>query len=119
MYVCRYSLKILSFRSLKFYLEAVHLWIKMWDIYIVVDLGLVSFLAILVISYWAYTWQNPKCNGKLPPGSMGLPLLRETMDFFTPYSSNDIPSFINKRIASYIYIYIYIYMYTHTYKLIL
>ncbi|GMY20609.1 cytochrome P450 87A3-like isoform X1 [Fagus crenata] len=57
--------------------------------------------ALLVfISYRFYTWANPKCNGKLPPGSMGFPIIGETIEFFSPQALYDIPPFIQKRMAS-------------------
>uniref|UniRef100_A0A2N9GKL9 Cytochrome P450 n=1 Tax=Fagus sylvatica TaxID=28930 RepID=A0A2N9GKL9_FAGSY len=58
-------------------------------------------LLIVRFSHWVYTWGNPKCNGKLPPGSMGLPIIGETLEFFTPHSFYGIPSFITKRMARY------------------
>ncbi|PON85217.1 Cytochrome P450, E-class, group IV [Trema orientale] len=72
----------------------------MWN---VVDLCLIALFAI-VVSHWFYTWRNPKCNGKLPPGSMGFPIIGETIQFFIPNSSNasyDIQPFIKKRMARY------------------
>ncbi|KAK6935336.1 Cytochrome P450 [Dillenia turbinata] len=48
-----------------------------------------------------YRWRNPKCNGKLPPGSMGLPLLGETLQFFAPNTSSDIPPFVKERMKRY------------------
>ncbi|PON85219.1 Cytochrome P450, E-class, group I [Trema orientale] len=67
-------------------------------------LGLVMLLVALIVirlSHWVYRWQNPTCNGKLPPGSMGLPLIGETIQFFTPNSLYSIPPFIQKRMARY------------------
>ncbi|KAI5328834.1 hypothetical protein L3X38_028231 [Prunus dulcis] len=58
-------------------------------------------LAIISITHWGYRWRNPKCHGKLPPGSMGLPLLGETLQFFTANTSSDIPPFIKKRMEKY------------------
>ncbi|ESR56222.1 hypothetical protein CICLE_v10019989mg [Citrus x clementina] len=58
-------------------------------------------LLVVKISHWVYTWANPKCNGKLPPGSMGLPIIGETIQFFTPYSLYETQPFIKKRMARY------------------
>ncbi|XP_058224680.1 cytochrome P450 87A3 isoform X2 [Rhododendron vialii] len=58
-------------------------------------------LVVISITHWVYRWRNPRCSGELPPGSMGLPLLGETLDFFTPNTSCDIPPFIKKRIDRY------------------
>ncbi|KAM3698636.1 hypothetical protein ACJW31_06G202500 [Castanea mollissima] len=58
--------------------------------------------AILVkLGHWIYTQTNPKCNGKLPPGSMGFPIIGETIEFFSPYSLHDIPPFVRKRMTRY------------------
>lgn len=59
-----------------------------------------TFLVIL-ISRWAYRWRNPRCNGVLPPGSMGLPIIGESIDYFTPYLKDDVPLFIRKRVSKY------------------
>ncbi|XP_031273121.1 cytochrome P450 87A3-like [Pistacia vera] len=61
----------------------------------------IGALLIITITHWLYRWRNPRCNGKLPPGSMGLPLLGETLQFFTPNTSSDIPPFIKKRMQRY------------------
>ncbi|XP_062107295.1 cytochrome P450 87A3-like isoform X2 [Humulus lupulus] len=66
----------------------------------VVFMCLVALIAVWV-SHWVYIWQNPKCNWKLPPGSMGFPLIGETLEYFTPHSLYDIPPFIKKRITRY------------------
>ncbi|CBI40705.3 hypothetical protein VitviT2T_026925 [Vitis vinifera] len=63
-------------------------------------LGVVT-LFIAGITHWVYKWRNPKCNGKLPPGSMGLPLIGETIQFFIPSKSLDVPNFIKKRMKKY------------------
>ncbi|KAJ4727011.1 Cytochrome P450 [Melia azedarach] len=60
----------------------------------------ICLVGLLVrIGYWVYTWANPKCNGKLPPGSMGLPIIGESIEFFSPHGLYDIPPFISKRMA--------------------
>ncbi|KAM6556854.1 hypothetical protein CsatB_003873 [Cannabis sativa] len=62
----------------------------------------IGALVIISITHWVYRWRNPRCiNGKLPPGSMGLPLLGETLQFFSPNTSSDIPPFIKKRMKRY------------------
>ncbi|WMV40569.1 hypothetical protein MTR67_033954 [Solanum verrucosum] len=52
-----------------------------------------SLLVIVIKHYLRY----PKNNGKLPPGSMGWPLLGETIQFFAPNTSFDIPPFVKER----------------------
>lgn len=50
---------------------------------------------------WAYRWSHPKVNGRLPPGSLGLPLLGETMQFFAPNPTCDVSSFVKDRMNRY------------------
>ncbi|XP_062088670.1 cytochrome P450 87A3-like [Humulus lupulus] len=72
----------------------------MWD---VVDLGLVS-LVVIIVSHWFYTWRNPKCKGKLPPGSMGIPIIGETIQYFIPNPPKapyDLQPFFKNRMARY------------------
>ncbi|XP_057778725.1 cucurbitadienol 11-hydroxylase-like [Salvia miltiorrhiza] len=53
-------------------------------------------------SHWLYRWRNPKCrNGVLPPGSMGLPLIGETIQLVLPSASLDLPPFIKTRMKKY------------------
>uniref|UniRef100_A0A1J3JFB5 Cytochrome P450 708A2 n=2 Tax=Noccaea caerulescens TaxID=107243 RepID=A0A1J3JFB5_NOCCA len=62
---------------------------------------LIIAVVVIRISHWLYRWSNPKCNGKLPPGSMGFPIIGETIDFFKPSGFNDIPTFLKKRMIRY------------------
>ncbi|KAJ8449304.1 hypothetical protein Cgig2_002436 [Carnegiea gigantea] len=64
---------------------------------------IMSLIAIVVLSiiHWFYRWWNPKCNGNLPPGSMGWPLLGETLQFFTPSTTFDVSPFVKKRMERY------------------
>ncbi|XP_071727632.1 cytochrome P450 87A3-like [Rutidosis leptorrhynchoides] len=60
-------------------------------------------LALVVVSFthWVYRWSNPKCSGKLPPGSMGWPLLGETLQFFATNRTWDTSPFIKERLKRY------------------
>lgn len=58
-------------------------------------------MVVVGITHWLYRWWNPKCNGNLPPGSMGWPLLGETLHFFAPNPTWDTPPFVKERIKRY------------------
>ncbi|KAF8020691.1 hypothetical protein BT93_G1199 [Corymbia citriodora subsp. variegata] len=61
-------------------------------------------LAVATLLYyarWAYKWRNPRCSGVLPPGSMGLPLIGETLELLIPSYSLDLHPFIRKRVQRY------------------
>lgn len=58
-------------------------------------------LLVICITHWIYKWKNPKCNGILPPGSMGLPLIGETIQLIIPSYSLDVSPFIKKRLQRY------------------
>ncbi|KAL3848935.1 hypothetical protein ACJIZ3_010817 [Penstemon smallii] len=58
-------------------------------------------LIVLGVTHLVYKWRNPKCNGVLPPGSMGLPFIGETLQYFSPKPQQGIPPFISKRMARY------------------
>ncbi|MCL7027672.1 hypothetical protein MKW94_027978 [Papaver nudicaule] len=63
-------------------------------------LFLITSVVVSLTHYW-YKWSHPKCNGKLPPGSMGFPLIGETIQFLIPSHSVDIPPFVKKRLSKY------------------
>ncbi|RLM65419.1 cytochrome P450 87A3-like [Panicum miliaceum] len=58
-------------------------------------------LLMLLLLYAVHRWRNPRCRGRLPPGSMGLPLVGETLQFFSPDASFDVPRFVRHRLARY------------------
>ncbi|KAK8578802.1 hypothetical protein V6N13_142079 [Hibiscus sabdariffa] len=60
-----------------------------------------ALVLIISIAHWVYNWRNPRCNGKLPPGSMGFPLVGETLQFFTPNTTCDISPFVKERMKRY------------------
>ena len=61
-------------------------------------LGCISTLVVGWLLHWVYKWMHPPCNGKLPPGSMGFPIVGETFQFFQPSPSLDIPNFYKERL---------------------
>ncbi|KAF8014225.1 hypothetical protein BT93_H0157 [Corymbia citriodora subsp. variegata] len=61
----------------------------------------VSALIFAWLIHWIYRWKNPKCNGVLPPGSLGLPLIGETLQLTVPSYSLDLLPFLKKRIQRY------------------
>ncbi|PSS30727.1 Cytochrome P450 87A3 like [Actinidia chinensis var. chinensis] len=65
--------------------------------------GAVAVLTIFII-HWIYKWRNPRGSsngGVLPPGSMGWPLIGETLHLLIPSKSLDLHPFIKKRIQRY------------------
>lgn len=51
-----------------------------------------------------YKWNNPACNGILPPGSMGFPIVGETIQFFKTSPSLDIPDFYKLRMKRLVFV---------------
>ncbi|KAL5792484.1 hypothetical protein ACOSP7_001078 [Xanthoceras sorbifolium] len=67
-----------------------------------VEIGLcLVALLVVFISYFVHAWSNPKSNGKLPPGSMGLPIIGETLHFFSSHSLYEVSPFFKKRMNRY------------------
>ncbi|GFY86588.1 cytochrome P450, family 702, subfamily A, polypeptide 6 [Actinidia rufa] len=74
----------------------------MWSAGVILG-GVVAVLTIFII-HWTYKWKNPKGSsngGVLPPGSMGWPLIGETLHLLIPSRSLDLHPFIKKRIQRY------------------
>jgi len=65
-----------------------------------VAIGSATLLALWIV-HFVFRWKNPRCNGRLPPGSMGLPFLGETFEFFSPNTTTDISPFVKKRMERY------------------
>ncbi|KAJ4842249.1 hypothetical protein Tsubulata_028701 [Turnera subulata] len=69
------------------------------------DIWTIGLSAIaLVVGYCAhlvFKWKNPKVDGVLPPGSLGLPLIGETLQFIIPSRSLDLHPFIKNRMQKY------------------
>ncbi|XP_057775731.1 cytochrome P450 87A3-like [Salvia miltiorrhiza] len=63
--------------------------------------ALVLTVLVILIAKWVHRCWTPKCNGTLPPGSMGLPLLGETLHFLASTTSNDVPPFLRNRMQKY------------------
>ncbi|XP_010511939.1 PREDICTED: cytochrome P450 708A2-like [Camelina sativa] len=55
-------------------------------------------LIVVKLCHLIYQWSNPKCNGKLPPGSMGFPIIGETIEFMKPHDALQYSNFLKKRI---------------------
>ncbi|KAJ0010739.1 hypothetical protein Pint_34159 [Pistacia integerrima] len=55
-------------------------------------------LVIICLTHFILKWRNPKCNEVLPPGSMGLPFIGETIQLIIPSHSLDVAQFIKERV---------------------
>ncbi|XP_031118033.1 cytochrome P450 87A3-like [Ipomoea triloba] len=60
-----------------------------------------SAVLLVVATQWVYRWRNPKCKGLLPPGSMGFPIIGESIQYFSSHPLEGIHPFINKRTLRY------------------
>lgn len=54
-------------------------------------------VVVIYLTYWLNKWSNPKGNGVLPPGSMGLLIIGESFQLNVPSYSLDVHPFIKKR----------------------
>lgn len=64
--------------------------------------GLVGVaLVTIYVTHYVYKWRNPKTVGVLPPGSMGIPLLGETLQLLIRNPSLDLHPFIKTRMQKY------------------
>ncbi|KAL3498782.1 hypothetical protein ACH5RR_041514 [Cinchona calisaya] len=66
-----------------------------------VALCIAAAFIVVSLARWTYNWRNPKCKGILPPGSMGWPLLGETLQFFAPTTTFNIHPFVRERMKRY------------------
>ncbi|XP_061974458.1 cucurbitadienol 11-hydroxylase-like [Populus nigra] len=68
----------------------------MWAIGLVV-----VALVVIYYTHMIFKWRSPKIEGVLPPGSMGWPLIGETLQFIIPGKSLDLHPFVKKRMQKY------------------
>jgi len=81
----------------------------MSEIY-VLALSVVFSLIVVKLCHWVYQWSNPKCKGKLPPGSMGFPIIGETFEFMTPFDISLVVSpYLKKRISRFLNFLVFIF----------
>ncbi|CAE6194604.1 unnamed protein product [Arabidopsis arenosa] len=64
-------------------------------------LTVVVSLIMVKLFHWIYQWRNPITNGKLPPGSMGFPIIGETFEFMKPHDVLQFPTFVKERVLRY------------------
>ncbi|KAG2660499.1 cytochrome P450 87A3-like isoform X3 [Panicum virgatum] len=71
------------------------------DSLVCVAVWAVTLAMVMAFITWAYRWSHPKASGRLPPGSLGLPLLGETLQFFAPNPTCDVSPFVKERLNRY------------------
>lgn len=59
---------------------------------------LILSLIVVKLYHWIYQWNNPKCEGKLPPGSMGFPIVGKTFEFMKPHDAIQLPTFVKEKV---------------------
>ncbi|KAG7542807.1 Cytochrome P450 superfamily, partial [Arabidopsis thaliana x Arabidopsis arenosa] len=64
-------------------------------------LTVVVSLIMVKLFHWIYQWRNPITNGKLPPGSMGYPIIGETFEFMKPHDVLQFSTFVQERVLRY------------------
>nr|VDC75634.1 unnamed protein product [Brassica rapa] len=62
---------------------------------------LILSLIVVKLYHWIYQWNNPKCKGKLPPGSMGFPIIGKTFEFMKPHDAIQLPTFVKEKVHRY------------------
>ncbi|XVF79041.1 hypothetical protein PTKIN_Ptkin14bG0187800 [Pterospermum kingtungense] len=70
---------------------------EIWSLWLFV----MALLVVSLTNWIFYWWRNPKCDGRLPPGSMGLPLIGETLNFLVTSNSIDIHPFFKEKMERY------------------
>ncbi|KAF0933295.1 hypothetical protein E2562_017081 [Oryza meyeriana var. granulata] len=71
------------------------------ETHVCVAVWAVTMAMVVASIMWAYRWSHPRANGRLPPGSFGLPLLGETLQFFAPNPTCDVSPFVKERLNRY------------------
>ncbi|KAI4307894.1 hypothetical protein L6164_031021 [Bauhinia variegata] len=67
----------------------------------ILALSVVAAMLIIYCTHIIISWRSSRDFGVLPPGSMGLPFIGETLQMVIPSYSLDLHPFIKKRIQRY------------------